>query len=139
MTARLMAIVAESERGRVYLAPSPEPEVVAQIAKPAWNARRIVCADGTGAAAYADPVCIYLPLAVSKLSDYNGSLVQWSKARDQAAHVFGRQALPMVWDYAEVNPLAEAAGDFSVSLTGILRTLNVLGIAALGTAVMADA
>jgi putative DNA methylase len=73
------------------------------------------------------------------LSDYNGSLVQWSKARDQAVHVFGRQALPMVWDYAEVNPLAEAAGDFSVSLAGILRTLNILGIAGLGTAVMADA
>lgn len=198
MTARMMAIVVESERGRIYLAPTPEQESAARIAKPAWvpegsfveDARaftpciyglkewqhlftprqittlttfsdfvrevrgrvlrdalaagaasddRGLCASGTGAAAYADAVCVYLALAVSKLSDYNGALVQWSKARDQAVHVFGRQALPMVWDYAEVNPLAEAAGDFSVSLAGILRTLNILGIAGLGTAVMADA
>ena len=146
MTARLMAIVAESERGRLHTSSTSRGAGSRANSATHLNCKtsmespdEIVCADGTGAAAYADPVCIYLSLAVSKRSDYNGSLVQWSKARDQAAHVFGRQALPMVWDYAEVNPLAKAAGDFSVSLTGILRTLNVLGIAALGTAVMADA
>ena len=37
MGARLMAIVAEGERGRVYLPPTPEMEAVARQAKPAWK------------------------------------------------------------------------------------------------------
>ena len=31
----------------------------------------------------------------------------------------------MVWDFAEVNPFAEAAGDFGVSLEGICRSIKV--------------
>jgi len=37
MGARLMAIVAEGERGRVYLAPTPEHEAVARQAQPEWE------------------------------------------------------------------------------------------------------
>ena len=37
MGARLMAIVAEGDRGRVYLSPTPEMEAVALKAKPAWK------------------------------------------------------------------------------------------------------
>ncbi len=37
MGARLMAIVAEGERGRVYLAPTEAMEVVAREAKPEWK------------------------------------------------------------------------------------------------------
>lgn len=37
MGARLMAIVAEGDRGRVYLAPTPEHETVPRMAKPAWK------------------------------------------------------------------------------------------------------
>lgn len=37
MGARLMAIVAEGQRGRVYLAPTPEHETAARKAKPEWK------------------------------------------------------------------------------------------------------
>ena len=37
MGARLMAIVAQGERGRVYLPPTPEMETVARAAKPTWR------------------------------------------------------------------------------------------------------
>jgi putative DNA methylase len=37
MGARLMAIVAEGHRGRVYLAPTPEHEAAARKAKPEWK------------------------------------------------------------------------------------------------------
>ena len=37
MGARLMAIVAEGERGRVYLAPTREQEAAALQAKPEWK------------------------------------------------------------------------------------------------------
>ena len=37
MGARLMAIVAEGDRGRVYLPPTEEMEAVARKAKPEWK------------------------------------------------------------------------------------------------------
>jgi putative DNA methylase len=94
---------------------------------------------GTGAQAYADGVVTYLALGVSKLADYNAALVQWSTSRDQAVHVFGRQAVPMVWDYAEVNVFAGAAGDLGVSLSGISRVLASLSSETTGEATQADA
>jgi len=69
-------------------------------------------------------VGVYLAMAVDKATDYNTTLVAWSPTRDQAKSTFARQALPMVWDYSEVNPLAEAAGDFIVSLDGGVRFLE---------------
>ena len=47
---------------------------------------------------------------------------------DQAIATFGRQALPMVWDYAESNPFNGKAGDFGTTLNTILRVLNSLSI-----------
>ena len=198
MSARLMAIVAEGDRGRVYLAPTPEHEAAAHKAKPEWRpdtplpadmrshwtppyglttygdlftprqlvaltafsdlvheARERVQRDalaaglasdpkslrdgGTGATAYADAVAVYLGLGVDKATDYNTTLVAWSPTRDQAKSTFARQALPMVWDYTEVNQLARAAGDFSVSLEGSVCFLEHSISAAGGSVAQADA
>lgn len=81
---------------------------------------------GCGATAYADAVATYLGLGVSKLADYNCANVTWSSSRDQAGHAFTRQAIPMVWDFAEVNPFAEAAGDLFVTIRGIAECLENL-------------
>jgi putative DNA methylase len=43
MGARLMAIVAEGDRGRVYLAPTPEHEAAALDAKPEWKPEVEIC------------------------------------------------------------------------------------------------
>jgi putative DNA methylase len=95
---------------------------------------------GTGASAYADAVATYLALGASKLSDYNSSLVIWSPTRDQAKATFARQALPMVWDYAEVNPFAQAAGDLVVSLKGMTEALEKgLPLSVSGTSRQLDA
>src|SRR5262249_46352417 len=61
-------------------------------------------AGGSEATAYAEAVSVYLALGVSKLTDYNSSLVVWSPSRDQLKTTFSRQALSMAWDYAETNP-----------------------------------
>ena len=37
MGARLMAIVAEGDRGRVYIAPTAEMEAIALTAQPTWK------------------------------------------------------------------------------------------------------
>lgn len=75
---------------------------------------------------YADALATYLALGVSKCADYNTQLVVWSQSRDQAKGTFARQALPMVWDFAEVNPFARAAGDFAVTLSGIADVIERL-------------
>jgi putative DNA methylase len=94
---------------------------------------------GTSVTAYAESVSVYLALAVDKCADYNSSLVAWSPSRDQAKTTFARQALPMIWDFAEVNVFAEAAGDFGVSLDGVCRSIRAPEGQVPGVAVQADA
>ncbi|MHC1763620.1 MAG: DUF1156 domain-containing protein [Verrucomicrobiia bacterium] len=48
---------------------------------------------------------------LDKLSDYNSSLCAWHTSTQVVNHVFARQALPMVWDFAEINPFAGVMGD----------------------------
>ena len=47
-----------------------------------------------------------LAMALGRMADYSSTLCMWAPSGEFVAHTFGRQALPMVWDYAEVNPLA---------------------------------
>jgi putative DNA methylase len=78
---------------------------------------------GEGAEAYADAVATYLGLAVSKLADAQTTLVRWKPTMDQAIATFARQAIPMVWDYAESNVFNGAAGDIQTTLRTIERAL----------------
>ncbi len=67
---------------------------------------------GDGAQAYADAICVYLALAVSRQTDYSSNLCSWNISRDTIAHLFTRQAIPMVWDFAEANPFSSSSGNF---------------------------
>ena len=93
---------------------------------------------GLGAEAYADAVATYLALGVSRLADISSSLTLWSAARDQVVHTFGRQALPMVWDFAESAPFGGAAGDLEVTLSSIARAVGELPARANSTAQQHD-
>ena len=73
---------------------------------------------------YIKAIVTYLALGIGKIADYNSAFVLWSPTRDQAKNTFARQALPMTWGFAEVNPFARAAGDFSVSVDGISKVLE---------------
>ena len=37
---------------------------------------------------------------------------------------FGRQALPMVWDFCEINPVGGSSGDFNGALDWVLRVIE---------------
>jgi putative DNA methylase len=95
--------------------------------------------DSGNAEGYANAIVTYLGLGISKIADYNSSLVVWSPARNQAKPTFSRQAFSMVWDFAEVNPFAEAAGDLSITLRGIAETVERKVSFAPATAIQADA
>jgi len=67
-------------------------------------------AGGADASAYADAVATYLGMALSRASDYNASITTWHFQNEQIRNVFARQAIPMAWDFLEVNPLAATSG-----------------------------
>jgi putative DNA methylase len=96
-------------------------------------------AGGRGATAYAQAVGVYLALAVSKMSDAQSALCRWKATMDQSIATFGRQALPMVWDYSEANAFCGMAGDFVVSLKNMMRVLDQLPASTPGQVIQADA
>ncbi|MCH8074002.1 MAG: DUF1156 domain-containing protein, partial [Proteobacteria bacterium] len=67
---------------------------------------------GSGAVAYSEAITVYLAFCVDKMTDTNTSLCSWQVNPPRLRATFGRQALPMVWDYAEANIFGDAAGDF---------------------------
>lgn len=79
---------------------------------------------GIGATAYADAVATYLGMGISRLSDICNSLCRWENTKTQVRNLFARQAIPMLWDFAEPNMFAEAAGDFGVSLSNLVKALE---------------
>jgi putative DNA methylase len=162
---RLMGIVAEGERGRVYLTPTESIEGGACESMPAWKpdveffqqalgfrignygmskwsdlfttrqlvalttfvdlvqtareqvkrdatAAGIPAAGETGAAGYANAIATYLGLCVSKLANRSSKQCFWDNQGANVQHVFARQALSMMWDYAEGNPFSESTGNF---------------------------
>ena len=73
---------------------------------------------------YARAVATYLGLAVDRVADYNCSLARWGNDDEGIANAFARQALPMVWDYAEANALGDRTGSLSWSLALTLDALQ---------------
>lgn len=166
MGVQLMAVVAQGERERIFLAPTREQEVAAQVARPdvgidteladdprnIWcvgyglknhtdlftnrqltalgvlsdlvtEARGRVVADSGGDESYADAVATLLAFGVSRLADLQNSLARWENTRTQVRNLFGRQAIPMMWDFAECGLFSESAGDFGVSLESIVTVV----------------
>lgn len=103
------------------------------------EARALVLRDSGGDAAYADAVATYLALGVSRLSDICNAFCRWENTKTQVRNLFTRQAIAMLWDFAEPNVFADAAGDFGVSLSNLLKALEELPIHGRGEAQQLDA
>jgi putative DNA methylase len=80
-------------------------------------------AGGNGATAYAEAVAVLLGIAVSRTTNTINALAVWSNSRDQSVNLFSRQAIPMAWDFPEVNPFAGAAGDFTSTTASLAKSL----------------
>ena len=78
-------------------------------------------AGGVGAAAYADAIATYLGLVISRITDYSSSINSWASSPQMeiVQHIFGRQALPMAWDYAESNPFADSSGSLNIMIRAV--------------------
>ena len=185
MGAKLMAVVAEGKKGRLYIAPDEAQITSANVQRPenypdgliATNPRDIrshhygmdyfsdlftnrqltalttfsalvgeaqkkaeadaVAAGladdgqglgegGAGARAYGEAVGVYLAFVVDKLTDYHSSICSWHASGEKMRNVFGRQAIPMTWDYAEGNPLCSSSGSFDNMLKWVYEDVASL-------------
>ena len=95
--------------------------------------------EGMGAKAYAEAISIYLAFGIDRAADFNNSLVRWSPSNEKAMNLFGRQAIPMVWDFAEANILADVVGGFAPATAYQASCLSRLITDTLGVAWQNDA
>ncbi len=195
---RLMAIVAEGDRGRLYLSPTADHERGAKEANPDWRPNLRISgstqylgikpygmerfdqlfthrqldalvalsdlvsevvvkvqrdamaagienddaplrAGGTGMTAWAEAVGVYSALAVDKGANYWSSICAWHTGAEKLVSTFGRQAIPMVWDFTEANPLSESSGNFLLGVDQAARMIDLLGAWSEGSASQHDA
>lgn len=198
MGERLMAVVAEGTRGRVYLSPTEEIVRVARTAQPEWKpehtlpvnprdfktpnyglntfgdlftprqlvalttfsdlvqeAREKAIADakaagladdglglaqgGKGATAYGEAVAVYLGFISDKVADYWSTICSWHSSGEKMRNTFGRQAIPMVWDYAEANPFCSSSGNWIAMVDWTSKALAHTPGKNIGVAIQADA
>ena len=75
---------------------------------------------------YTKVIMTYLALIIDRLADKNSNLVVYNVVGEKIEHVFGRQALPITWDYTELNIFSGANGDWKSNLKWILRVIDHL-------------
>lgn len=71
-----------------------------------------LAAGGSGAKAYGEAVGVYFTFAIDKGANLWSSVCSWMNDRGALRETFGRQAIPMTWDYAEANPFSSSGGNF---------------------------
>ena len=94
---------------------------------------------GDGAVAYAQAISVYLSFIVDKMTDYHSSVCSWHTSREILRNTFGRQGIPMVWDYAEANPFCTSTGSFSNMLDWVYKSILSLPGEGYATALQFDA
>ena len=151
---RLLAVVAEGQRRRIFLSPTADQERLGLTAEAPeysisgalgyyprdlkaptygltefadlFSARQLtaltVFSDlvieahhslSTHAAQdYADAVATYLALGISRAADRSSTIATWDSSTSKIRNTFGRQAIPMTWDFAESSPFSESTGNF---------------------------
>ena len=77
--------------------------------------------------AYADAVATYLAFALNKLSTRSCTQTAWYVDRESTMAAFARQAIPMTWDFAEMNTLLAGSGSFGNTIEWECEAIERLG------------
>ncbi|MBM6871307.1 DUF1156 domain-containing protein [Pseudoflavonifractor phocaeensis] len=94
---------------------------------------------GPGARAYGEAVGVYLAFVIDKMTDYHSSICSWHNSGEKMRNTFGRQAIPMVWDYAEANPFCTSSGSYKNMLDWVYNCIENLPATNLGVVKQFDA
>ena len=75
-------------------------------------------------------VATALALVINKVADHCSALCRWIAAPRTrgAANTYARQALPMVWDFAEANPFGGSSGDVRKYLKETADLIETLAV-----------
>jgi len=76
--------------------------------------------------AFAEAVATYLGLILSRHSSYNATLCWWEPLGERSFNVFGRQALPMVFDNSEQVPYGPLTGSWGLQTKITCEIVNHL-------------
>ncbi len=68
----------------------------------------------------------FLSLAVDRCADFNNSLCRWSSSNQKVMNLFGRQAIPMVWDFAEANILGDSVGAWTTCSSYVAACIQTI-------------
>ena len=98
-----------------------------------------LCDGGSGTTAYADAIVTYLALVIDKCADYWSSICTWSGTRETVRCTFGRQAIPMTWDYAEANPFSSSTGNWMAMVGWVHKAVAALPTSSSAVVVQRDA
>ena len=105
-----------------------------------WVDDRIRIRDGgTGAVAYADALVTYFAFVIDRCSANWSSLCTWHTSRETIGQVFGRQAIPMVWDFAEASPFSTSTGHWTGQVTWVVKSVPNLSDFRFGEVLQRDA
>lgn len=72
---------------------------------------------------YIDAIRIYLTFCIDKMTDYHSSVCSWNASGQKMRNTFGRQAIPMVWDFAECNPFCSSSGSYDNMLNWVVKSI----------------
>jgi putative DNA methylase len=72
---------------------------------------------------FAKAVATYLALGVDMTAAFCNTLARWENTSEAIKHLFSRQALPILWDYAEVNPFSGSTGSWEAGTEYYLKAL----------------
>lgn len=98
------------------------PVVASRVARDAKTSGR------PDADAYGKAVAVYLAFAVDKMAEGNSAQCTWSPlpTKLHVVSTFGRQALPMVWDFAEANIFGNSAGTIDRVVENVAKVIEPL-------------
>lgn len=94
---------------------------------------------GAGPVAYADAVVTYLAFTIDKCADYWSTVCTWISPLTAMRNTFGRNAIPMTWDFAEANPFSSSTGNWMSMLTWVCKALTHLPATGEGHVLQSDA
>ncbi|MCC6694831.1 MAG: DUF1156 domain-containing protein [Candidatus Hydrogenedentes bacterium] len=81
---------------------------------------------------YAKAIATILALALDRCADFCNGNCTWNASNQKVMHLFGRQAIPMVWDFAEANILSNTVGSWITCVNYVADCIEVLGKSAGG-------
>ena len=94
---------------------------------------------GSQVTAYADALITYLAFVIDRCADYWSNLCSWHNSGEKIRNTFGRQAIAMVWDYAEANPFSFSTGNWSGQVKWVEKTFTHLPVSGFGAVQQRDA